>query len=67
MKSYYITGWFNVSTYIPTHINIDIDNLEKYSLTDKNYEINSDYLLGIIDAIGLFQDNTLTLDFKDNT
>ena len=67
MKSYYITGWFNVSTFIPTHINIDIDNLEKYSLTDKNYEINSDYLLGIIDAIGLFQDNILTLDFKDNT
>ena len=65
MKSYYITAWFNVSTVIPTHINID--NLEKYSLTDKNYEINSDYLLGIIDAIGLFQDNILTLDFKDNT
>ena len=48
-KSYYLTGWNLVSPTIPLHL------IKKYS-TYKDFTYNADVILGIIDAIGILDE-----------
>lgn len=48
-KSYYLTGWNLASPTIPLHLN------KKYS-TYKDFTYNADVILGIIDAIGILDE-----------
>lgn len=48
-KSYYLTGWNLVSPTIPLHL------IKKYS-TYKDFTYNADVILGIIDAIGILNE-----------
>jgi dUTP pyrophosphatase len=48
-KSYYLTGWNLVSPTIPLHL------IKKYSIY-KDFTYNADVILGIIDAIGILDE-----------
>lgn len=56
-KSYYLTGWNLVSPTIPLHL------IKKYS-TYKNFTYNADVVLGIIDAIGIL-DEELKISYNN--
>lgn len=56
-KSYYLTGWNLVSPTIPLHL------IKKYS-TFKNFTYNADVVLGIIDAIGIL-DEELKISYNN--
>ena len=58
-KSYYLTGWNLVSPTIPLHL------IKKYS-TYKDFTYNADVILGIIDAIGILdEDLNISYDNED--
>ena len=56
-KSYYLTGWNLVSPTIPLHL------IKKYS-TYKDFTYNADVVLGIIDAIGIL-DEELKISYNN--
>jgi dUTPase len=59
MQSYYLTGYLSVSSNYPSH-------LKKIYKIYNDIVYNTDYILGFIDAIGVFKDNCLMLDITHN-
>lgn len=55
MQSYYLTGYLSVSSNYPSH-------LKKIYKIYNDIVYNTDYILGFIDAIGIFKDDYLLLD-----
>jgi len=55
MQSYYLTGYLSVSSNYPSH-------LKKIYKIYNDIVYNTDYILGFIDAIGVFKDDYLLLD-----